>query len=776
MEEVFLKLSEEDAFSSGAEINMTVEKGAATENVSKRAHIPRGGMLAHANALLLKNMTYQSRQPWTCCCLIMLPLFVLFLLFALEIILFDNVLRIFVACGNGAQLFNKASCLKEPPNPGTVNETFIEAFGKLSMPQPYMYSLLGSRVEGSEEVTPGWIVPFTNMEIPDYADVPVASAGELGFGVRTASPSYPEKIRDWYHDLIFLQLDSKCDDDYNYHFDKERICAGYTTNEKINCYTEVDDLTYAQAYKNAADRANTTSSGGGASTEVTIADYKDPNPAAMSRLTTINAIKDACDSSQRTNLLAHFTPGNISARYGISSFASEVWQAHEGETRSGALGAYEVGWKIYNDKDSPVYAQVASSLSFGLPTAIENSFMNAPNSGLAYQDLVSSSSVKAMCGAQNIMYCTDLDKVPSRCCNPLLSGSCSANNTLAWFPSMVGKTTGNATAGQMYLKHVMKAKRKTLGMQFGMANGNDVDIEGLVFAVARFIPICSCKCFLFFSSSLPPFHRSQLTQSLVENLCVFASYIDTIRKFSFNDEAKANMDARIFDYYVKPDASGRRVQTPYMKETPREKQYTKAFYKSMWTAYDFTKNTDGEISYSLYANYSSTSGDQYKTVQLQNLQLMQEALLMDMTNRSTSFNIRSFPRIFECNIMRWARGEGSFDCKFGFLQALSTSFIDFILAYFFPLILSQQLLIIVPLVVYEKENRLRVIMKMMGLTDFVYWAINFVFNMVQYMSMYVIDAVVNVWDFRIFLYCSNIFSWSSPLGLPSCGHAAPQLA
>ena len=204
------------------------------------------------------------------------------------------------------------------------------------------------------------------------------------------------------------------------------------------------------------------------------------------------------------------------------------------------------------------------------------------------------------------------------------------------------------------------------------------------------------------------------------------------------------MDARIFDYYVKPDASGRRVQTPYMKATPRKKQYTKSFYKSMWTAYDFTKNTDGEVAYSLYANYSSAPGAQYKTVQLQNLQLMQEALLMDMTNRSTTFNIRGFPRIFECNIMRWARGEGSFDCKFGFYQSLSTSFIDFILAYFFPLILSQQLLIIVPLVVYEKENRLRVIMKMMGLTDFVYWAINFVFNMVQYMSMYVIDAVVKV--------------------------------
>ena len=475
---MFLKLSEEDAFSSGAEINMTVGDK-ATKQPSERAHVPRGGMLAHANALLLKNMTYQARQPWTCCCLIMLPLFVLFLLFALEVILFDNVLRIFVACGNGAQLFNKASCLKDPPNPGTVNETFIEALSQLSFPQPYMYSLLGSRIEGSEKVTDGWIVPFSDMEIPDYANVPLSGGSVLGFGEHTASSTYPQALKDWYLDVIFLQLDSKCDDDFDYHFDKDRKCYGMVTTTKIACYTEVDDLAYARTYQAAFDAQNATSSGG-ATSAVTISDYKEPVAAAVTRLAELNVIKDACQNSLSTTLLAQFTPSNITAGYGLSSFASAVWEAHEGETRSGALGAYEVGFKVYNNKDSPVAGAVTAALSFGIPTAIANSITNAALSGLVYQDLVSPNAIKAMCGATNMMYCTDLDKTPTTCCNPFVA-TCTANNTLAWFPSMTGVTTGNMTAGQMYLKHVMKGKRTTLAKSFGLQNGNDVDIEGLVF-------------------------------------------------------------------------------------------------------------------------------------------------------------------------------------------------------------------------------------------------------------------------------------------------------
>ena len=174
--------------------------------------------------------------------------------------------------------------------------------------------------------------------------------GDLGFGAHTASPSYPKSLSEWYFDLIFLQLDSKCEDDYEYHFDKERACAGLTTSAKITCYTEVDDLTYARIYKRAFDNANSTSSSGGSSTAVGIDDYKEPNPSAVSRLTTIDATKDACDGSLKTKLLAQFTPSNITTQYGMASFAGEVWQAHQGETKSGALGHYEVGWKIYNNK------------------------------------------------------------------------------------------------------------------------------------------------------------------------------------------------------------------------------------------------------------------------------------------------------------------------------------------------------------------------------------------------------------------------------------------
>ena len=215
-----------------------------------------------------------------------------------------------------------------------------------------------------------------------------------------------------------------------------------------------------------------------------------------------------------------------------------------------------------------------------------------------------------------------------------------------------------------------------------------------------------------------------------------------MRRLSFAPSANVNeLNTKIYDYWVSQESATntRRQQTPFMKSTTRTKSYQQTLYESMFTAYDVRKVDEetGEINFVSYTNYSGSNGN-YGNLDL-NTDLMMRAIVKNFTSRTVTSKRRSFPERGECNIEAWARGEEELSCPShpaGFF--VNVSLVDFIASYFLIYILLLHFFVITSMIVYEKENRLRMIMKMMGLGDFIYWVVNYFFYLFQYLAMVLI--------------------------------------
>ena len=226
------------------------------------------------------------------------------------------------------------------------------------------------------------------------------------------------------------------------------------------------------------------------------------------------------------------------------------------------------------------------------------------------------------------------------------------------------------------------------------------------------------------------------------NICAFARNIDVVRRLSFAPSADVNtMNSRIYDYWVSQESASntRRQETPVMKATARTKSYQKVLYDSMFTAYDVQKidAATGAIDFVVYTNYSGSNGNR-GNLDL-NTDLMMRAIVKNFTSRTLTSKRRSFPAKGECNVDEWARGNAELSCPShpgGFF--INVSLVDFIASYFLIYILLLHFFVITSMIVYEKENRLRMIMKMMGLSDLTYWVVNYLFYLFQYLAMVLI--------------------------------------
>ena len=124
--------------------------------------------------------------------------------------------------------------------------------------------------------------------------------------------------------------------------------------------------------------------------------------------------------------------------------------------------------------------------------------------------------------------------------------------------------------------------------------------------------------------------------------------------------------------------------------------------------------------------------------------VLDNALLRHHTNRGVQVGVKSFPLNVKCNKEAWLRGKVypdqyervDLDCPLilpKFIQ--NFSILDFAPYLFVPLFLLMQMLIITNVIVFEKQNRLLIIMKMSGLRSSTYWLVTYFFNYVQYCGM-----------------------------------------
>ena len=111
--------------------------------------------------------------------------------------------------------------------------------------------------------------------------------------------------------------------------------------------------------------------------------------------------------------------------------------------------------------------------------------------------------------------------------------------------------------------------------------------------------------------------------------------------------------------------------------------------------------------------------------------MMDSAIVRKHTNNQRDIvpTYMEMKRKFVCNRDEWLRNIDSVDLKCDMLpRFLQLSIIDFVAAQLFPFIFSIHIFIIINVIVYEKENKLRIIMKMNGgLENSIYWMVNYFF-------------------------------------------------
>ncbi len=230
----------------------------------------------------------------------------------------------------------------------------------------------------------------------------------------------------------------------------------------------------------------------------------------------------------------------------------------------------------------------------------------------------------------------------------------------------------------------------------------------------------------------------------IEQLCAYVRNIDGVRDLTMVKESSVDkLEATLFERHANKN---REVQTPYMKA--RDKYYVG--YKSHYyeadviaLAFDKASLDTGELDYAVYFNFSGSSTEAWPNLRSRDshwnhLTAMANRMAVQkltVGNRDLeTVRMQGFPTEFKCNRDEWLNddtGKVELDCPamLGFLNFNIADFIAGIMMMFFfwvPVFGTVQV------VVYEKQYRLRVIMRMMGLTADVYWLVTYALEVLKY--------------------------------------------
>merc|ERR1711998_475692 len=142
---------------------------------------------------------------------------------------------------------------------------------------------------------------------------------------------------------------------------------------------------------------------------------------------------------------------------------------------------------------------------------------------------------------------------------------------------------------------------------------------------------------------------------------------------------------------------------------------------------------------------------------------MGDAAFVKMKTNRTIQSVRqqSFPQKFVCNRDEWLRGEADeLDCDslLGFLGAIDIS------GYLMGTLVNFQMwvLIIIPIVtiVYEKEHRMLIIMRQMGLSTRVFWHVTYLFELTKFMfAMTFMMIIGNICGITYFTKQNQLLLW-----------------
>lgn len=237
--------------------------------------------------------------------------------------------------------------------------------------------------------------------------------------------------------------------------------------------------------------------------------------------------------------------------------------------------------------------------------------------------------------------------------------------------------------------------------------------------------------------------NSSVVYNATENLCTYILNLDLVRGLTVVPmPSKASMDAALYDEYVALN--------------PTNGQ----FYFTKFAAFYFQKADDAAASYKYVAYFNNTGAGGgrpgFETGNwLELVNMMDSAIVQRWTNHTITVSTRGFPRLFALKDLDPIGG---------------LSIIDFVASTLLPFLLMLYIYIIVGALVYEKEQKLRMMMKMSGMSMTVYWGVNYVFFFLQYSAMlgvtWILGVLVDMQFFKLhdpsIIFCF-LFVWGHTL-------------
>lgn len=682
LEEVFLNLSK-------SEEERENEHRFASESLRKRheqamAYQPafreKSGVSTYAqvNALFWKSLTFQCKNCAACCCIILFPVLIMFMLIVLDRVVFLP-LKIKAVCGDGISV---ADCPTLGPNlvcaAKIVEFRSINALTSLSIG---VIDLTGNRGQPVNENCNSQTC-FDNLEKMDSSNFPVAfAAANPGFVNYTYNSATAQQLDAWHSDLLFLidRGDTVCQKAYDNAYSLD-ACPKSPASARQSCLDEKRLLTEAKQYWDAQKDRTTNAFDTGACLQSANGGQKIPTAEFTAKYNQIEASRDQCRVQVRVNgTIPHFGLFNLTDAVGAVQKQSQ-----------GFMG------------------------SFGL-----SRFLN-----------------------------TDLQKL---------------NNEL-WLAADLGGPAAFGGSNVTYL-----AKRNAWFNSIGV---NPADYQ--------YIPTINQMCTAAILETDGNITRPFLQQitfimggsNAATNLCAVFSNLDAVRGLSTQ---QFNTDRNAMDFNIYKSWYGREVQTPFMATEapttlPGDLIYKARQYKSRVSALYVRKITNTEMDIVIYHN--KTANRNLRTANWVPLVHNAEAAFIRSTlGREVEMRTQEMPTAFKCNRDEWIKNTNlDLDCDL-LPTFLRLSIIDFVAVQLFPFLFFTFAFLIVNQIVYEKEQKLRVIMRMNGgLKNSVYWVVAFWFFYAQFVIMslmiYILGNLARLKFTSLHspvIYWSFVLSWGALL-------------
>ena len=727
---------------------------------------------SYLNALTIKTIQFQKTRSVQCCCIMIMPVVLMLLLLLLNIV-FDGI-KVTTLCGPG---ITEANCAKDGYNLTCVANIF-EQTRPSGAPALRLGEVqrgfginpnCGGDAPADKEVdngvgrggTSNSDVCYDGIEKPMFSDIPF-TAPDTAVGVGSMSYTRTPEVADWYNGFRYTMTSSTCQKLFDDEFDYDKVCKD---DKGADCKEKIYQLGLTKTWRAENPKDGTEGSSGGAGgggefgsflsaclpenidSRRRLAEYR-PADKYIKMYDDLVDAKTVCEGKW---LLV------VSARLAAAPALTTTTS-----TKSGVLGNFttsSIADEGYGTIQSAVLTNVWNYLS--LTETDQHCRLNdAPASPIFQHSnlndicnstvlMVGSKSMKALHWNSTCQQCFGEAMGALASMQLLMSGKITPDMYTMLFVMSNGMKMGlSASSLGFFAVNIFRQNswRKWATSVCLVNDLNELYVAGTL--TGSTTPSASNMWDQFW----PGFHQAFMLgfdssdaakgQTAWKSMCAMDTDIDAIRGLRFDSLTSGTK----INEKLRSQWGGINVETEYMKEAaPREVVgYRHHYYNTQTMAYDFTAfNTEtGVFDYTAYFNNSGTDDDKTGNW-LATSELITTAIYDSMLgkNKRPTMQLATFPAPFLCERDKWLAGE-EYNCDSLLTGFLRVSIVDFILTQFLPIILMLMIYPTVTSIVYEKQAKLRMIMKMQGLPMPVYYVVMYALHYIMYFVICLLLTIV----------------------------------